>query len=355
MITNTFRQFGKGGSLAAPGRQFVAAIGSAPKPNVRVVYTVPTQTTTGAGRGHKPPPPVITFKTPQLPAEAYNGPSLTQLFTNWWWGSTPKVEVEVSKEKAESEIDVSNCLKQFLLAVALVAKSLWEAAQAQADAKKDKQGDGDASSSTPEPMGVTQKKATDDLKKARQDFASCLQKGRSNFDAFRDICESEAKSLAESVIKEPGKARTSVSLFQKTITTLADTQNREIARIRAEQDQFVVEIQKEVDQFNTAIATAHAQLTKHKNALAGIFTGATKAYTDVVKDSDGLTRVLASVVKAIEKCCAQPDEANIAAVSKALKAQVAEVSKGVEKGNKAQAKAAKAFEEAIEAFEKKWV
>ena len=337
MMTTTFKRLGTT-RITAPGKVFVSVVGSHPSPKSTVTIDVPTEATSGSGGGYKPPPPEVKFKMPELPPEAYGGPSLITMFVNWYWGSPPEVEAEI-KRKTDPEIDISNCLKLFLYAVASVVKNMISAAQEKAEGEPS------------EPTGVTAKKAKDDLEQARKDFLNCLKKGgMSNFDAFRSICDSEAKSLIEDIGKDLSKAKGSMIEFQKKLTTLAQVQNQEVARIRAKQDKFLVDLEKERAEFNAAILEAHEELKKHKAQLATIFTGATKDYTDIVKDTDGLTRVLPSVVKAIETARDRPDEASLAAVTKALKGQVDEVKKAGKDD-----KQVKAFVAEIEKFEKKWL
>jgi hypothetical protein len=338
MMTTTFKRLTTT-KITGPGRGLITAVGSKPTPKSTVTYTLPTEATGGSGGGYKPPPPVLVYRMPELPMEAYTGPSLMQVFTKWWWGAPPEVEVEIKKEK-EPEIDISNCLALFIYAIASILKNLKTA------------GEEHAEGSPSEPKGVTEKKAIDDMEQARKDLQNCIKKGgMSNFEALRSICDSEAKSLIEDVCKDVTKAKGSLTEFQKKLTTLARFQNGEIARIRAKQDKFLVDLEKERAEFNAALRQAHADLKKYKEQLATIFSGATKDYTDIVKDTDGLTRVLPSVVKAIEKARDRPDEANLAAVTKALKGQVEEVKKSGGKDDKR----IKAFVTEIEKFEKKWL
>jgi len=340
MMTTTFKQLKT--KVPTAGKVLVTAIGDTP-PKGKVIYQLPTEETGGQGGGYEPPPWEIHFKMPSLPPEAYNGPSLMALIGKWFWGPPPEIEAEIVR-KPDPEIDINNCILLFLHALASVLKNLKSAAEEQAEGEPS------------EPTGVTEKKAKDDLEQARKEFANCLRKGgASNFDAFRSICESEAKSLVEDIVKDFGKdltrAKGNLMDFQKKLKTLAKIQNDEVARIRAKQDKFLVNLEKERDDFNAAIREAHEQLKKVKEQLATIFGGATKDYTEIVKDTDGLTRVLPSVVKAIETMRDRPDPTTIAAVSKALKVQTDEVTRKSGKDDKQ----AKAFMAEIEKFEKKWL
>jgi hypothetical protein len=342
MMTTKFKHL-KSTRFQTPGKVLSTAMGDTPPPKSKVIYELPTEATGGEGGGFEPKPYEVHFKTPSLPVEAYNGPSLLTLISNWYWGPPPKIEAEVVR-KPDPEIDINNCILLFMHALASVLKNLKSAA--------DEQVEGELS----EPTGVTEKRAKDDLQQARRDFADCLRKGgASNFDTFRSICESEAKSLVEGIAKDFGKdltrAKGNMMEFQKKLKTLAKIQNDEVARIRAKQDKLLVNLEKERDDFNAAILEAHEELKKVKEQLATIFSGATKDYTDIVKDTDGLTRVLPSVVKAIETMRDRPDTTTIAAVSKALKTQVDEVTKKSGKDDKQ----VKAFAAEIEKFEKKWL
>lgn len=350
MLTSTAR-FMTTRTVARPAARLGAVLGSNPRSGVTIVHTETPIATGGAGGGYVPPGPQIRFKTPDLPPEAYGGPSLYTLFSNWYWGKPPVLEAEVIQPKDDPRIDTSGCILALVAAIAKVAKAIKDHAE-QVAAQQPRESDtGDREVTRPDPTGVVAKQTQDDLKAAAKDFEDCLRKGMPKFDAFRSICGKEVHSLVDDLIKDQFKTKGRVAAFQQRIKTLEKAQNSEIDKIRATYDKRIMTLLNEQEQFNDAMLSAHAMLTKGKNDLDKIFVGMTKAYTDVVKDSDGLTRVLPSVVKALEACRDDPSDANIAAASKAIKAQRDTVVKAGGKDNKA----VKAFVAELDAFETKYL
>jgi hypothetical protein len=333
---------------------YTSAVGISPKPNTLFKFEAPVEATTGEGGGYRPRALEIKVRTPDIDPNIYKGPSLFDYVAKWWQGGgnkPPEVEVEVTEPKPE-EIDTSGCMLAFAHAVASVIKTAAGKAKERADynnASADERG------ARPEPEGVTLGNAHSDLNQAVKDFGDCLRKGMSEHEAFVKICQAEAKSMVEDMIKDRFQTKGKMAAFQARVTGLAKAQNAEIARIRKQQGKYAVDLIKEAKEINVALREAHVQITKQLSSLGNIFQGATKEYTDIVKKSDGLTRVLPSVVKALEACAKLPDDKALAAATKALADQKTAIQKGVTKGDKDAEKAAKTLIASLEAFEKKWI
>lgn len=255
----------------------------------------------------------------------------------------PLIEAEIQIEK-EPEIDTTGCR----LAFANAARKVIQA-HVEADEKRKK------GEEVTEPEGVSLKKSHEALQQAVADLRNCLAKGKSTPEALREIVVDEAKEAVKNLLKEQLKSTIGLKLFLTTTETTQSDMKRTMILTRNRMVTGLTQVQKEIESFNKAAVQACDEFEKHRKALDQLFVGATKAYKDIVKDSDGITTLRPGVVKALEAVRQSADEGQLRAAVNELAKQKNDIATQTGKGDDKTKKAGKALIAALEKFEKEYL
>lgn len=265
------------------------------------------------------------------------------------------VEVEVVEEKEEKSLDTSGCAKVFLATILKTAKTVAEKEKERDEYEK--MPNESRPSSAPESESETIKNASKDLTEGANDFANCLKKGMSNQQAFRKIVENEAKSMVEDLVKEKLKSTTRAKQWFEKVSMLQKQANNDLQSLQQLQKRILLEIHQEVNRFNSEYTEEVIQIEEIRREAREVFEGASKAYAEMIKKTDGLARMLPSVVKAMEAWRQSPSEKTFKEVESALDAQLKEVEKAVlkEKNKEEAEQKAEKLRNQFSAFKISWL
>jgi hypothetical protein len=273
-------------------------------------------------------PPKVMISSKGFPKELLDGGSGFKYFEKIEeLPDTDPVQLEVVEEKEEKSLDTSGCAKVLLATILKTAKTVAEKEKERDEYEK--MPNESRPSSAPESESETIKNASKDLTDGVNDFANCLKKGMTNQQAFRKIIENEAKSMVEDLVKEKLKSTARAKQWFDTVSSLQKKANTDLLSLRTVQQRILEEVHQELNRFNSDYMEEVKQIEEFRGDAKEVFAGASKAYAEMIKKTDGLARMLPSVVKAMEAWQQSPSEKTFKEVESALDAQLKEVEKAV--------------------------
>ena len=232
----------------------------------------------------------------------------------------PPIGTAQIKGPARPEIDISGCLLKLIADLERASRDVRATAP-------------EKPTESPEQQEAREKKEKSDLieaaggaKDALASFESCLRKGLPLHGALRQILVDEAKNQVKGMIRNRfGNWSSDRATLERQAGKIAAAYEAKLGKkldqVRAILDGAV----SEMDLYNKALKSAVAEYAKHHARMCQLFQGATKEYMDIVKDTDGLTKVRPGVVKALEQARNTVNPAKFAAVRKELDAHRNEV------------------------------